>query len=64
MKITEIRKKSDVDLVKLLSELKEQVRNLRFKIASKEVKNHQLLRQAKKDIARILTIMKEKSNVQ
>ncbi len=62
MKPQEIRKKSEEDLQRLLGELKEQVRNFRFKIASKEVKNHQLLRIAKKDIARILTILKERKN--
>lgn len=60
MKVQELRKKSGNDLKKMLGELKENVRSLRFKIASKEVKNHQLLRVAKKDIARILTIIKDK----
>lgn len=62
MKVAEIRKKSDSDLGKLLTELRENARSLHFKIASKEVKNHQLLRQTKKDIARILTIIKERKS--
>lgn len=61
MKILELRKKSEEDLKKLLGELRENARNLRFKIASREIKNHQLLRQARKDIARILTVLREKS---
>lgn len=60
MKANEIRKKPESDLRKLIAELKETVRELRFKIASKEIKNHQLLRRTKKDIARILTILEEK----
>ncbi len=60
MKIQEIRKKSDNDLLKTLAESKEEVRSLRFKIGSREVKNYQLLRQAKKNIARILTVLKER----
>lgn len=64
MKIQELRKKSGRDLGKLLAELKESVRSLRFKIASKEVKNHHLLRQTKKDIARILTILAEKQHAE
>lgn len=61
MKIAEIRKKSDQDLQKTLAELREEVRGLRFKIGSKEVKNHQMLRHAKKNVARVLTILKERS---
>lgn len=61
MKINEIRKKTEQDLQKTLLDRREEVRALRFKIASKEVKNHQLMRGAKKDVARILTIMKERS---
>lgn len=61
MKVQDIRKKSKDDLAKLLKELRENVRSLRFKIVSKEIKNHQLLRLARKDIARILTILEEKN---
>ncbi len=60
MKITEIRKKSDGDLVKLLEDWKEEAVALRFKIQSREVKNNQQLRRLKKDIARIFTIFKER----
>ncbi len=64
MKIQELRKKNSVDLAKLLVELKDNVRTLRFRIASKEVKNHQLMRQAKKDVARILTILGEQKHAE
>lgn len=59
MKPSEIRKKSKSDLQKQLSDLREQVRDLRFRVGSREVKNHQLLRKARKDVARILTILQE-----
>ena len=61
MKIQEIRKKSDLELGKMLAELRESLRSLRFKIASREVKNNQQMRQTKKDIARILTVFKEQT---
>lgn len=64
MKVKDIRKKSKEDLAKLLKELRENVRSLRFKIVSKEIKNHQLLRLARKDIARILTILREKNETE
>lgn len=57
MKVQELRKKSRDELLKILAELKEETRSLRFRIASREIKNHQLLRLARKDIARILTIL-------
>lgn len=61
MKIPEIRKKSDQDLHKLLAELRDTVRSLRFKIASREVKNNQGMHETRKDIARILTVLKERT---
>lgn len=60
MKAVDIRKKGEDELLKMLGELQENVRSLKFKIASKEVKNHQQLSQTKKDIARVLTILKER----
>lgn len=60
MKIQDIRKKSEEDLKKILADFRENVRSLRFKIASKEVKNHQLLRAQKKDIAKIMTVLSER----
>ena len=60
MKPRDIRKKSTEDLLEQFEEMKEQIRTLRFKVASREIKNHQQLRQTKKDMARILTILKER----
>ena len=59
-KAMESCKKSGDDLAKVLAELRDSVRNLRFKIAAKEVKNHQEMRMVKKDIARILTVLRER----
>ena len=61
MRITDIRKKSDDDLQKELRDLRSRLRELRFKVGSHEMKNHQQLRGARKDIARILTILKERT---
>jgi len=62
MKVQEFRKKSGKDLAKLLTSLRDDVRELRFKVSSKEVKNHQLLKTAKKDVAKLLTVLKERQN--
>jgi len=60
MKITDIRKKTDADLKKLLAEFTGKVREMRFKIASKELKNHQEMRAVRKDVARIMTILNQR----
>jgi len=59
MKIKEIREKNIEELKKLLSEKRELVRGFRFDIAAKQVKNVREMRLNKRDIARILTILKE-----
>lgn len=63
MKIEEIRKKSDKELQKLLAEQRDELRETRFKVASRQLKNYKKVAQIKSDIARILTISKEKSTV-
>ena len=58
-KIKELREKNENELKKLLIEKREETRKLRFDIASKQIKNNRGLRSAKKDIARILTLIGE-----
>ncbi len=60
MKIKELRSMNEAQLVKELASLREQVRDLTFKIHSKEVKNSHILKIARADIARILTLINEK----
>lgn len=48
------------ELRRQLASWREQVRDLTFKIHSKEVKNSHVLRTVKKDIARILTLINSK----
>jgi len=57
MKSQEMRKKSKTQLQKLLSERREDLRSLRFALVSGKLKNVREIRETKKDIARILTIM-------
>jgi len=63
MKITEIRQKTKPELEKLLQDLQEKLRQLRFDLASGKVKNVREIRETKKDIARILTILNPKSKI-
>jgi ribosomal protein L29 len=57
MKIKEFKEKNIAELEKLLGEKREHARKLRFDIASKQVKNNKELKNTKKDIARILTLI-------
>lgn len=58
MKITELSQKPKNELQALLSEKRERLRQLRFNISSGKVKNVREIRIIKKDIARILTLLK------
>ncbi|HEV8601204.1 MAG TPA: 50S ribosomal protein L29 [Patescibacteria group bacterium] len=57
MKMKELQNMSETDLQRQLSALREQFRDLRFRIKSKEVKNSHELKAVRTDIARILTIL-------
>jgi ribosomal protein L29 len=59
MKMKEVRIMGTGELTKQLATLREQVRDLQFKIHSKEVKNSHTLKNLKRDIARILTLINE-----
>lgn len=62
MKIKELKEKSTVELNKLLLDSAEKRRELNFKIANKQLKNVREVRDVRKTIARIATILKERSN--
>ena len=59
MKIKELREINIDQLKKMLSEKREQVRRLRFDMATKQVKNKKQVMKEKKDIARIITLINE-----
>lgn len=58
MKPSELKQKSKSELQKLLQDSRERLRQLRFDLAAGKVKNVREVRQIKKDIARILTLLK------
>ncbi len=61
MKISEIKKKSEEDLKNMLVREREKLRELCFKNAAGKVKNVKAISEAKKNIARILTILNQKT---
>ena len=60
---SEIRELSNEDLAQALVEAKEERFNLRFQVATNQLDNTSRLTQVKKDIARILTVMRERELV-
>ncbi len=59
MKIKEVRELSAADLEKKMAELKEELFNLRFQMATGQCENPTKVREIKKSIARIKTIQRE-----
>ncbi|MFA6512346.1 MAG: 50S ribosomal protein L29 [Patescibacteria group bacterium] len=57
MTIKELRMKSRAELEKLLTEQREELRDIRFKVSRDQMKNVRSIRSTKQDIARILTIL-------
>ena len=60
MKISKIREMSSPDLEKELGELKQELFKLRFSLATNGLDNPNKIREVKKDIARVNTILTER----
>ena len=60
MKINKIREMSSPDLEKELGELKSELFKLRFSLATNGLDNPMKIKEVKKDIARINTILKQR----
>ncbi len=61
MKAEDVRAKSDDELAEELLGLKKEAFNLRFQKATGQLENTSRVRHVRRDIARIKTIMREKS---
>ncbi len=60
MKTEEIRALSSDELVRQLEAAHKELFDLRFRLATKQLVNHRQVRETKKKIARLKTIMREK----
>ncbi len=60
MKIEEVRALSDKELDKQLEEAHQELFNLRFRLATKQLVNHRELPRVKKRIAQFKTIIRER----
>ena len=59
MKASELRKLSQAELDAKLLELKKELFNLRFQQAIKQLDNPMRIRAVKKDIARVMTVIRD-----
>ena len=60
MKASEIRTLNNEELLTKLDEAHEELFNLRFRLATRQLGNHQEIPRVKKRIARIKTILRER----
>ncbi|MDD5251937.1 MAG: 50S ribosomal protein L29 [Patescibacteria group bacterium] len=59
MDIKELRDKSRVEMERLLTELRNRLREQRFRLASRQLSDVREVRETKKTIARLLTLLKK-----
>ena len=62
MKAEEVRQKTDDELSDQLGELQKEAFNLRFQKASGQLENNARIREVRRDIARIKTVLYERSS--
>jgi len=60
MKIAEFQQKTKDELLKILDEKKSQVQELKLQLVSGKIKSIKDLKEAKKDVARIFTLLNQK----
>jgi len=61
MKINEIKELSSVELSAKEAELREELFNLRFQLATGQLENTSRIKEVRKTIARIKTVMREQA---
>jgi len=64
MKVEDVRAKSDDELKEQLLDLRKEAFNLRFQTASGQLENIARVRQVRRDIGRIKTILNERRRAQ
>jgi len=60
MKISEVREKTDTELDRLLADLRDKVRDMRFKVAARQLTDVREIRAARQTIAQILTVKRSR----
>ena len=62
MKIKELREKNEKELKAMLVESRGKLRQLKFELAARQMKNAKDIGKTKKEIARILTLLCQKAS--
>ena len=57
---TELRQLEDAELLRRLAEFQEELFNLRFQFATRQLTNHARIRDVRRDVARIRTIQRQR----
>jgi len=60
VKVSEIRELSDKELQEKVRELKEELFNLRFQMATGQLENPMRIREVRRSIARVKTVLRER----
>ncbi len=60
MKASELRELDDTDLEKRLAESQQELFNLRFQYATRQLTNHSRFKVVRRDFARIQTLLRER----
>ncbi len=60
MNTEQLSSMTEADLRHSLEESRQELFNLRFQIATRKIKNHKRIPAVKKDIARIMTVLRER----
>lgn len=60
MEFADLKNKSEKELREMLAEKRDELRELRFKTAEKQLKNVRAIRECKKSVARISTLLTTK----
>lgn len=61
MKKENLEKKESGEIIKMISDKKEELRKARFNVASGKLKNTKSIQKTKKDIARLFTSLNKKN---
>jgi len=61
MRIAEIRQLSEEELVQRVVDLKDDLFRLRFQLVSGQLQDHRRVRQTKREISRVKTVIREKA---
>ena len=61
MKMQELRTLDEPDLQQRLNDLREELFNLRFQFATRQLTNHARMRDVRHDIARINTLLRQRT---